>query len=172
MTRRSASLLALAFLGFVGLGLPDGLLGVAWPSLRASFGLRVDALGPLLLAWTGGFVLSSFAIGRLLARARAGALVALGHAAVAAALLGYTIGEMEHPSETTPLHVLQTRLASLQAASEVTDLAMKTCGGAAFSRHLAVERIFRDARAGWVMAPTVDHLNDFIGKALTGLPLF
>jgi alkylation response protein AidB-like acyl-CoA dehydrogenase len=90
----------------------------------------------------------------------------------ARALLGYTIGEMEHPSETTPLHVLQTRLASLQAASEVTDLAMKTCGGAAFSRHLAVERIFRDARAGWVMAPTVDHLNDFIGKALTGLPLF
>jgi alkylation response protein AidB-like acyl-CoA dehydrogenase len=54
----------------------------------------------------------------------------------------------------------------------VTDLAMKTCGGAAFSRHLAIERLFRDARAGWVMAPTVDHLNDFIGKALTGLPLF
>jgi len=32
--------------------------------------------------------------------------------------------------------------------------------------------LFRDARAGWVMAPTVDHLKDFIGKALTGLPLF
>jgi len=54
----------------------------------------------------------------------------------------------------------------------VTDLAMKTCGGAAFSKHLPVERLFRDARAGWVMAPTVDHLQDFIGKALTGLPLF
>jgi alkylation response protein AidB-like acyl-CoA dehydrogenase len=90
----------------------------------------------------------------------------------ARALLGYTLGEVEKPSETTPLYVLQTRLASLQAASDVTDLAMKTCGGAAFSRHLAVERIFRDARAGWIMAPTVDHLNDFIGKALTGLPLF
>jgi len=91
VTRRSSLLLALAFLGFVGLGLPDGLLGVAWPSLRASFGLGVDALGPLLLAWTGGFVLSSFAIGRLLARARAGALVALGHAAIAIALVGYSI---------------------------------------------------------------------------------
>jgi alkylation response protein AidB-like acyl-CoA dehydrogenase len=44
--------------------------------------------------------------------------------------------------------------------------------GAAFSRHLPVERLFRDARAGWVMAPTVDHLQDFVGKALTGLPLF
>lgn len=90
----------------------------------------------------------------------------------ARALLGYTLGEVERPSETTPLYVLQTRLASLQAASDVTDLAMKACGGAAFSRHLTIERVFRDARAGWIMAPTVDHLKDFIGKALTGLPLF
>jgi alkylation response protein AidB-like acyl-CoA dehydrogenase len=90
----------------------------------------------------------------------------------ARALLGVTLDHMEHPSEVTPLYVLQTRLASLQAAVDVTDLAMKACGGAAFSRHLPVERLFRDARAGWVMAPTVDHLHDFIGKALTGLPLF
>lgn len=90
----------------------------------------------------------------------------------ARALLGYTLGELEHPSETTPLFVLETRLAALACAGDVTDLAMKACGGAAFSRQLPVERLFRDARAGWVMAPTVDHLNDFIGKALTGLPLF
>jgi alkylation response protein AidB-like acyl-CoA dehydrogenase len=62
-------------------------------------------------------------------------------------------------------------VAGLQTAVQVTDLAMKTCGGAAFSRQLGVERLFRDARAGWVMAPTVDHLADFIGRALTGLPL-
>ena len=68
--------------------------------------------------------------------------------------------------------MLATRLASIEAALDVTDLAMKTCGGAAFSRHLSLERIFRDARAGWVMAPTADHLRDFIGRALTGLPLF
>jgi alkylation response protein AidB-like acyl-CoA dehydrogenase len=87
-------------------------------------------------------------------------------------LLARTLGEMETPSETTPLFVLQTRLAALETALEVTDLAMKACGGAAFSKHLPLERVFRDARAGWVMAPTVDHLNDFVGKALTGLPLF
>lgn len=87
-------------------------------------------------------------------------------------LLGQTLTQIENPSEITPLFVLQSRLAALEAAVEVTDLAMKTCGGAAFSRHLAIERLFRDARAGWVMAPTVDHLRDFIGKALTGLPLF
>jgi alkylation response protein AidB-like acyl-CoA dehydrogenase len=90
----------------------------------------------------------------------------------ARALLAYTVGEMERPSETTPLFVLQSRLASLQAAVEVTDLAMKACGGAAFSRQVPLERVFRDARAGWVMAPTVEHLADFVGKALTGLPLF
>jgi len=87
-------------------------------------------------------------------------------------LLGYTLDHLEEPDASTPLLVLQSRLAALEAAVEVTDLAMKACGGAAFSRHLGIERLFRDARAGWVMAPTVDHLNDFIGKALTGLPLF
>ncbi len=88
------------------------------------------------------------------------------------ALLGHTLDHVEQPSEITPLYVLQTRLAGIQAAVEVTDLAMKVCGGAAFSKHLPLERLFRDARAGWVMAPTVDHLEDFVGKALTGLPLF
>lgn len=88
------------------------------------------------------------------------------------ALLGHTLDWMEQPSEATPLYVLQARLSALQAVDRVTDLAMKTCGGAAFSKHLAIERMFRDARAGWVMAPTVDHLQDFVGKALTGLPLF
>lgn len=88
------------------------------------------------------------------------------------ALLGHTLREMAAPDETTPLWVLRTRMAAIQAAVQVTDLAMKTCGGAAFSRHLGIERLFRDARAGWVMAPTVDHLADFVGRALTALPLF
>ncbi len=87
------------------------------------------------------------------------------------ALLGHTLCEMALPDAATPLWVLRTRMAGLQTAVQVTDLAMKTCGGAAFSRHLGIERLFRDARAGWVMAPTVDHLADFIGRALTGLPL-
>lgn len=88
------------------------------------------------------------------------------------ALLGHTLTRMGAPDEVTPLFVLQSRLSAMDTATEVTDLAMKACGGAAFSRHLGIERAFRDARAGWVMAPTVDHLNDFVGKALTGLPLF
>jgi alkylation response protein AidB-like acyl-CoA dehydrogenase len=87
------------------------------------------------------------------------------------ALLGHTLRELASPDDATPLWVLRTRMAALQTALQVTDLAMKACGGAAFSRHLSIERFFRDARAGWVMAPTVDHLGDFLGRALTGLPL-
>jgi alkylation response protein AidB-like acyl-CoA dehydrogenase len=49
---------------------------------------------------------------------------------------------------------------------------MRACGGAAFSKHLGIERNFRDARASSVMAPTTDILRDFIGRALTGLDLF
>jgi alkylation response protein AidB-like acyl-CoA dehydrogenase len=49
---------------------------------------------------------------------------------------------------------------------------MRVCGGAAFSKHLAIERFFRDAQAGAVMAPTGDVLREFIGKAVLGMPLF
>jgi alkylation response protein AidB-like acyl-CoA dehydrogenase len=88
------------------------------------------------------------------------------------ALLGLTLNHVEQGSEMAPLFVLQSRLAALEAALAVTDLAMKACGGAAFSRQVGVERLFRDARAGWVMAPTADHLREFTGRVLTGLPLF
>jgi len=54
----------------------------------------------------------------------------------------------------------------------VTSLAMRTCGGAAFSRQTGIERFFRDAHAGAVMAPTGDVLRELIGKSLLGLPLF
>jgi fucose permease len=82
-------LLGLAYLAFISLGLPDGLLGVAWPSIRASFHLRLDALGSLLLMFTGGYLLSSFNSGRLLAHMNVGALLALSCLATAASLLGY-----------------------------------------------------------------------------------
>jgi alkylation response protein AidB-like acyl-CoA dehydrogenase len=88
------------------------------------------------------------------------------------ALLGHTLAHMAAPSPVTPLYVLQSRAAALEAALDVTDRAMKAGGGAAFSKHLPLERLFRDARAGWVMAPTTDHLHEFVGRALTGLPLF
>jgi alkylation response protein AidB-like acyl-CoA dehydrogenase len=85
--------------------------------------------------------------------------------------LGHVAAAMENPDPATMLAVLQSKAGAAETALQVTDLAMRTCGGAAFSRHLGVERNFRDARAASVMAPTTDVLYDFIGKSLLGLPL-
>jgi len=82
------------------------------------------------------------------------------------------IDHLERPRETTMLRVLETKAAAGDIAISVTSAAMRICGGAAFSKHLNVERLFRDAHAGAVMAPTGDVLREFIGKALLGMPLF
>ena len=88
------------------------------------------------------------------------------------ALLGDTISALETGREDAMLRVLEIKAAAGEAALEVTDLAMRVCGGAAFRKDVGVERNFRDARAASVMAPTSDVLYDFIGKAVCGLPLF
>src|SRR6516164_2321812 len=82
------------------------------------------------------------------------------------------IEHLEKPRETTMLRVLETKAAAGDVAISVTSAAMRICGGAAFSKHLSIERLFRDAHAGAVMAPTGDVLREFIGKSLLGMPLF
>ena len=72
----------------------------------------------------------------------------------------------------TMLRVLEVKAAAGESALEVAALGMRVCGGAAYRREVGVERLFRDAQAASVMAPTTDVLYDFIGKAVTGLPLF
>jgi alkylation response protein AidB-like acyl-CoA dehydrogenase len=86
--------------------------------------------------------------------------------------LEHVAGQMETPGPDTLRSVLESKAAAGEAALHVTDLAMRTGGGAAFGRHLTVERNFRDARASSVMAPTTDVLHDFIARTLLGMPLF
>jgi alkylation response protein AidB-like acyl-CoA dehydrogenase len=88
------------------------------------------------------------------------------------ALNGDTLAAMGASRPDTMLRVLESKAAAGEAAAEVTDLAMRVCGGVAFRKDVGVERIFRDARAALVMGPTTDVLYDFIGKAVCGLPLF
>jgi len=45
------------------------------------------------------------------------------------------------------LRVLESKAAAGEVAIAVTSAAMRVCGGAAFSKHLAIERLFRDAHA-------------------------
>jgi alkylation response protein AidB-like acyl-CoA dehydrogenase len=89
-----------------------------------------------------------------------------------AARVDDTVKHLETPGDLTMLRVLEVKAAGSEAAIDVTALAMRTCGGAALSRQTGIERLFRDAQAGAVMAPTTDVLREFIGKAMLGLPLF
>jgi alkylation response protein AidB-like acyl-CoA dehydrogenase len=89
-----------------------------------------------------------------------------------AARIDDLVDHLERPRDTTMLRVLESKAAAGDVAIAVTSAAMRVCGGAAFSRHMAIERLFRDAHAGAVMAPTGDVLREFIGKAVLGIPLF
>jgi alkylation response protein AidB-like acyl-CoA dehydrogenase len=90
----------------------------------------------------------------------------------ARAYLVATLDALEEGSANAMLLVLGSKATCAEAAIRVTDWGMQTCGGAAFSKHLSLERNFRDARASSVMAPTSDVLHEFIGRALCGMNLF
>jgi len=82
------------------------------------------------------------------------------------------VEHLERPRDTTLLRVLETKAAAGDIAIGVTSTAMRVCGGAAFSKRMIIERLFRDAHAGAVMAPTGDVLREFIARAVLGMPLF
>ncbi len=73
---------------------------------------------------------------------------------------------------SAPEGVLAVKASAAEMAIEVTDLAMRVGGGAAYSKQGPLERHLRDARAAAVMAPTTELLHDFLGKAITGQELF
>lgn len=70
--------------------MPDGLLGIAWPSMRTDFAVPLDALGMLLVGSVSGYTLSSFLSGALVARWGVGKLLAISCFLTGVALLGYT----------------------------------------------------------------------------------
>ncbi|MEU4774266.1 MFS transporter [Micromonospora sp. NPDC023644] len=86
-----ASLLLLAYLAFVSLGLPDGLIGVGWPSIRADFGVPTEAVGLVLTAGTAGYLTSSVLAGFTLARLGVGWLLAGSTLLASLALTGYAL---------------------------------------------------------------------------------
>jgi fucose permease len=89
--RTQIGLILLAFIAFISLGLPDGLLGVAWPSIREHFSLRLDALGMLLLAATAGYMTSSFFSGKVISQLGIGGTLAASCFLTGAGLIGYTL---------------------------------------------------------------------------------
>jgi alkylation response protein AidB-like acyl-CoA dehydrogenase len=90
----------------------------------------------------------------------------------ARALLHEVAAQVAASDPDAALGVLAVKATAGEMAIEVTDAAMRLGGGAAYSRQGPLERIFRDARAASVMAPTTDVLHDMVGKVLTGQELF
>lgn len=74
---------------FVVLGMPDGMLGTAWPAMRRSFGAPVGDLGLILLVNTAGSVVIAAFVGRLIKRAGAAAVLAFAGVCATAGAVGY-----------------------------------------------------------------------------------
>jgi fucose permease len=86
---RSADILSLS--SFVILGLPDGMLGTAWPSMRVTFGAPVGELGLILLLATAGSVLVTAFVGRLILRLGVPALLAVAGLTAGAGYAGFAV---------------------------------------------------------------------------------
>lgn len=86
--------------------------------------------------------------------------------------LNETIRKALGGDPTAMVDVLGVKVKAAEACLGVVSRAMTLGGGWAFGRRGGLERMFRDAQAAAVMAPSSDVLKDFIGKACLGLPLF
>lgn len=84
-------LLAIIYLAFISLGLPDALLGSAWPSMYPEFGVPVSYAGIISMIIAGGTIISSLQSDRLTLRFGTGKVTAFSVAITAAALFGFSI---------------------------------------------------------------------------------
>ncbi len=89
--RAGRALDALSLGSFVALGLPDGMLGTAWPSARQTFGAPIADLGLILLIATIGSISVSAFVGRLIRRFGVAVLLACSAACAALAGTGYAL---------------------------------------------------------------------------------
>ena len=58
-------LLSLIYLAFISLGLPDSLLGSAWPTMQEAFGVPISYMGFISMIISGGTICSSLLSERL-----------------------------------------------------------------------------------------------------------
>lgn len=83
-------LLAIIYLAFISLGLPDSILGAAWPVMQGELGTPLSCAGVLSMIIAGGTIVSSLLSDRLTLRLGTGRVTALSVAVTAAALAGFS----------------------------------------------------------------------------------
>lgn len=81
-------LLVIIYLAFISLGLPDSLLGSAWPSMFGSLGVSIDSAGIISMIVSGGTIASSLLSDRVIRRFGTGLVTVVSVAMTALALLG------------------------------------------------------------------------------------
>ena len=84
-------LLAIIYLAFISLGLPDALLGSAWPTMYTEFGVPVSYAGIISMIIALGTIISSLQSDRLTRRFGTGKVTAVSVGITAAALLGFSL---------------------------------------------------------------------------------
>lgn len=89
-------LFLLAYLAFISLGLPDTVLGVAWPSLRDGFGIRQSDMVFVLATGITGYFLSGLVAGALMTRLGVGGLLTVSSGLVTLALVTYALAPTFH----------------------------------------------------------------------------
>lgn len=87
----STLLLIVIYLAFISLGLPDTLLGVAWPTMRGSLSLPLEAAGIFTMITTLSTAFSSIVSGHIIKRAGTGRVTFISCTLTGSALLGYSI---------------------------------------------------------------------------------
>ena len=83
-------LLGIIYLSFISLGLPDSLLGAAWPVIHAEIGAPLSASGFVFMIIAVGTIVSSLLSDRLTRRLGAGRVTAISVAMTCAALFGFS----------------------------------------------------------------------------------
>ena len=84
-------LLAVIYLSFISLGLPDSLLGSAWPTMYPAFGVPVSYAGIISMIISFGTIFSSLQSDRLTRRFGPGRITAVSVALTAIALFGFSV---------------------------------------------------------------------------------
>ncbi|WP_054940937.1 MFS transporter [Paenibacillus ihuae] len=82
--------LIIIYLAFISLGLPDSMLGAAWPIMRLDYGAPVETAGLLSMVVVGGTIISSLASSAVLQRLGTGKVTFISVAVTALALLGFS----------------------------------------------------------------------------------
>ncbi|MFD1887829.1 MFS transporter [Paenibacillus wenxiniae] len=81
--------LIVIYLAFISLGIPDSMLGAAWPVMHGDIGAPFGSAGVLSIVASGGTIISSLASGRLIQRLGTGVVTLISCCLTAGALLGF-----------------------------------------------------------------------------------